>query len=167
MKADFETIAAFGALFLNSAGVTALYRLLDRDDAKKAAQTLREAIKPDLTALRPDRTYVANARAAVARELYSIGVILLHVVNLAILVTLAVILWVGPDQVFSAEEEGALADPLTSPLRVAYWVWWGLNVIAYVVSGVSPTLAWFRLWRKGKAWLKNDAANRTRRNGRA
>lgn len=152
MKADFGTLEALVGLALNSAGLAALGGLLARDEVRELVKELREAISQNLGDRRPTPEFVRRKREALGRQLFSVWMLLLHLLNLGILVALAAILVIGPQNVFDPVE-GELAEPLTPAQLVVYGLWLVLNLIAYLVNGVSPTRRWWRLWCEAKAWL--------------
>lgn len=162
MKADFTTLSALFAFILNGAGLSALYHLLTQSDTKETVSALRGAIAKNLGDERPGPKHVRKKVEALGAELFSFWMVLLHFLNISILVALVIFLIMGPDKLFS-QAEGELAEALTPVQLVVYWTWFFLSLIAYMIKGVSPSLKWWRLWREGKAWLREEEGRRARK----
>jgi hypothetical protein len=152
MKVDTDTVTIVFSLLLNSSGMGALASLLDTRDMQSITTDLRDAIKPDRTTDAPDDDYVSKKLATLSAKLFSVWMLVLHVANIALFALLAAILYVGPDQVFITVL-GQTADPLAPWELVLYWVWLLFNVVAYLVTCVSPTLELFGLRRQAKKWI--------------
>ena len=164
MKADFGTIATLFGLFINSAGLGALASLLGRKETESLVGTLGQAVAKDRRDERPDARYVKIKLRSLRGQLFSAWMFLLHFLNVGILVGMVVVLVIGPNEIFSPVE-GELAEALTPAQLAVYWVWFALNVIAYLVKGVSPTVQWWKLVRGAQEWLKNHETRPRRRQG--
>lgn len=152
MKADFDSIFVAFGLILNGTTLTALGNLFDRPEAKSAVEQLRDAL---VAIPKSDRNFVEKKRKALDNQLCSAWLILLHILNVLILIALACVVIIGPENIFPPTE-AELAEPLTQWQRVLYSVWLFLNLILYTIRAVSPTAAWVRLRNKATKWLNDN-----------
>ncbi|MBI2839442.1 MAG: hypothetical protein HYX75_14095 [Acidobacteria bacterium] len=159
MKVDLITL--FG-LVLNSTGWAVLWALLERKEMQDLAAQLRDAIKPDWSENAPESEYVAKKLKPFSGQLFSIWMFLLHFLNVAFLATIVVVLFVGPEEIFTSAQ-GEQPEPLALWQLCLSWVWFGLNLLAYMARGVGPTVNFFMLWQQAKAWLRIHATSHSGR----
>jgi hypothetical protein len=154
MKVDSDTVTVIFGLVLNSAGMGALAGMLDRRELQDITSALRDAIKPDRSDTAPEDVYVANKLQPLSRQIFSAWMLLLHLVSIVLLVALAAVLYIGPEQFFQSVK-GEQPDPMTYWERLAYWLWYALLIIAYLVKCVTPTIQLFGLRSQAKDWIKD------------
>lgn len=156
MKVDFETLATILVFIINSVGLAALWRELEKDEIKEIKDDLGNAIKSNIS----NYGYVIRKRKKLSGLLISIWMILLHIINLIILIGLLLVLILGPENVFTDPIDGSLAEPLTQVERVLYWIWFGSFLLAYIIRGLVPTLDLIKLYIKSGQWLKKNEPKR-------
>jgi len=152
MKADFETFAAAIAFIVNGAGVATLWSLLQRNELKQIESDLSEEIKTKTA----DYGYVMRLRGKLRSELFSLWLFPLHFINFGILLSLVVVLAIGPENIFSTSTASSLAEPLLLWEKVLYWIWFALCTLAYVAKGFSPTSRLLSLFLEAGRWLRDN-----------
>ena len=152
MKADFETFAAVISFLLDGAGVATLAALLDNKQLKDLQSDLGEAVQHRLS----DFGYVRRKNQALVRELFSVPVILLHILNLLIFAGILYVLISGPQNLPVGLMSGTAAEPLTLLEKILYAIFWILIFLGYLIKCVIPTLQYGALYRKARRWLKEN-----------
>lgn len=152
MKADFGTLAAVFGFITNSAGILALWSVLQRDEIKEVKSALSSGIETKLA----NYGFISRQRKKLRSELFSIWLILLNLFNIIILLSLLLILILGPERIFSPQTAGAVAEPLLLWERVLYTVWFISCTLAYIIRGFMPTLQLWKLYTDSGKWLSEN-----------
>ena len=160
MKADLNTIGPVIGFIVNGVGVATLRALLERSDLKELQGTLSAA----LAEVFPDHGFVKRRRRLLLWELLSPLTLALHLINLSIYVALLLILWIGPEKLFSPQTAGALAQPLTGLEKLLYWIWLVVSLLAYIATCLVPTIRLVKLYKKAGEGMRRHGPKRRNTN---